>query len=134
MTSLGTPRTKLIAASVLLAGLIAAGASNGLSAATAARIVLAVAGLGALAFWISRQRPATAGAANAPRLRVQDRVGLNPRCGLALVAIDGNEVLVAYGEGFAEFHPVGDRKPSVQGRRPVRNVRRVRRTVAGGRS
>ena len=124
-----TPRTKLLAASGLLLALAAAASLNGISAASLARVLLGLAAIGgAVLFAVRRPRPAP-GFALEPRLRVVQRAGLSPRCSVALVALDGAEFLVAYGDGFAEIRPASAAR--VRGRRPVPAARTTRRPRGG---
>lgn len=135
MGALQTPRTRLTVAIVILAALIAAASAQGVSAAVTARVILGVTLLVGLAWWTARTRQRAIGSAQTVRLQIQQRVGLSPRCGLALVQVDGAELLVAYGDGFAQFHAVHAPAHLARGRRPVRKTRALRRVVSpGGRS
>jgi hypothetical protein len=67
-----------------------------------ARCGLGALAVAALAFWLKRQRGATACSAP-PRLSLVGRIGLTNRCGVALLQVDGESLVVAYGEGFASF-------------------------------
>jgi len=100
-----TPKAKLLAASGLLLALAIAASMNGLSAASVARAVLALAAIAAASLWAVRRSRAAPAFSLEPRLRVVQRAGLSPRCSVALVALDGSEFLVAYGDGFAEIRP-----------------------------
>ena len=105
-----SPKHKLIAAAVALAALPLVAASQGLSAAGAARIVLGLVAAAGIGWWFLRNR-AVAGAKFRlpPRLNVVQRVGLSQRTGLALVEVDGQALLVVHGDGFARIQRV--RKP-----------------------
>lgn len=122
MTALHNPRTRLLLAVALMLGLIAASLAKGFSASTIARAILVIAGLAGLAWWMRRRASVAAGEAPVRRLHVLDRTGLSPRCGLALVAIDGREFLVAYGDGFAEVTPTSEAS-SRSGPRPAPRLR-----------
>jgi hypothetical protein len=95
------PRTKIIAASLLLLALGAAATVRGLDAATLARALLGLAALAGLAGWFIRARGAQ-GPVEAPRMSVISRTGLNARTGIALVEVDGKTFLVVHGDGFAK--------------------------------
>lgn len=98
-----SPKTKLTLAFLLLAGLLVLAPSQGISAAGAARIVLGLAALAGLAFWVQRRGKAAPRFQLPGRLTVAARTGLSPRCSVALVEADGRTYLVAYGDGFAEI-------------------------------
>ncbi len=131
MTALQNPKTKLLLALALLGGLLAASAAQGVGGATVARLLLGLSALAALGWWGYRRRGAEPGAPTQRRMQVLDRTGLSPRCGLALVAIDGREFLVAYGDGFAEIQ-VAAEAPVTKARRPFPKPRPVQRRRAGG--
>ena len=112
-----TPRTKLIAAALALAALLAMATFRGVSATAAARAVLAVAALAGIgAWWLRTQKAAKKKFQLAPRLSVVSRAGLSQRTGLALVEVDGRSFLVVHGDGYAEICPARERK-SVKDRR-----------------
>lgn len=101
-----TPRHKLIAALGLLLLLPIVAAFQGASAATAARLVLALASVGGIAFWFIRARGGVASKfKSAPRLNVIQRVGLAQRTGLTLVEIDGKPFVIVHGDGYARIRP-----------------------------
>jgi flagellar protein FliO/FliZ len=102
MPTLGSPKHKLIAASVLLIALVVLAGLQGLPMVSASRWLLGAAAVAGLAIWMWRTR-GTGLAAPPSRLHVLSRAGLSQRCGLALVEADGRTFLVAYGDGFAEM-------------------------------
>jgi len=133
MNPLRNPRTKLILAVALLVAVLGVGTTQGLSGAATARLLLALVALGGLGWWLYRQRTVQAGAAPRRRMQVLDRTGLSARCGLALVAIDGREFLVAYGDGFAEVQPASAAPPPVsKARRPFPAPRAGKARRPGG--
>ena len=116
-----TPRTKLIAASLLLLTIPILAASQGLSASGVARAVLAAAALGGIAWWFRRARgTGRATFKNAPRLHVVQRVGLAQRTGLTLVEVDGKPYLIVHGDGYARIRPA--RRPAPVRATPVLEV------------
>lgn len=104
MNFLRSPSNKLLiaAAAIVLLALLAP--TQGVSAATSARVVIALGCVAGLAWWFLRQKGAGGVLAPAPRLQVLARTGLSGRCGMALVEADGRNYLVVYGDGFAELH------------------------------
>ncbi|MBX5484821.1 MAG: hypothetical protein IRZ16_23610 [Myxococcaceae bacterium] len=127
MNLLRSPKQKLIAAAVAVLGLALIAPTQGVSAATAGRALIAALAVAGLIWWFYRQRHIESGSAPAPRLRVLSRAGLSPKTGIALVEADGRNYLVVYGDGFAELQtapaaPVSF--PAPKGRRPRRAVRK----------
>lgn len=125
MTSLRSvsPRSRLLLAGALVLGLASLGPLGGLSMAAAARWLLGAAALGGLGWWLHRRGTEGPGLTAAERLHVVSRAGLSPRCGLALVEVDGRSFLVAFGDAFAEIHETRVREPGLgpalaQARRP----------------
>jgi flagellar protein FliO/FliZ len=98
------PRTKIIAASLLLLGLGAAASLGGLHAAGMARALLGLAAVAGFGVWYLRARRVS-GPYEAPRLEVVSRTGLAGRTGIALVEVDGQSFLVVHGDGFAQIRP-----------------------------
>jgi hypothetical protein len=98
-----SPRTRLMLAGGLVLGLAALAPLGGLSAASAARWLLGAAALAGLGWWLRRRGAMGPRFALPERLRVISRAGLSPRCGLALVELDGRGFLVAFGDSFAEI-------------------------------
>jgi flagellar protein FliO/FliZ len=119
MALLRSPRNKLLlaTAAILLLALVAP--MKEINAAAIARVLLAVACLGGIAWWFLRRRSFAEELAAAPRLRVLSRAGLSQRCGMALVQADGRNYLVVFGDGFAELKeaPVAGEVQSVGGAR-----------------
>ena len=101
-----SPRTKVLLAGGLLLGLAALAPLGGVSAPSLARGLLAALALTGLGWWLLRQGRAESRFKRTERLRVVSRTGLSPRCGLALVEVEGRRYLVAFGDSFAELHPV----------------------------
>lgn len=137
LNALRTPKMKLYAALALLAVLGLAASTQGLSVVTAARWVVALGCLAGLAFWMARQKARTDVFKPLPRLQVLARTGLSPKCSLALVEADGKTLLVAFGDGFAQFAdaPVSGKvtkqsRPQAQARRVAPKVRRPRKVVS----
>jgi hypothetical protein len=117
-----SPRNKLLLALGLVLGLAALAPLGGVSAAVLARWLLGGAALGGLGWWLMRRGRADARFALTERMRVVSRTGLSPRCGLALVEVEGSRYLVAFGDSFAEIR---------RAHTPVRvKTRSRRRTVA----
>lgn len=108
-----TPRTKLLAASLLLVLLPVAASLQGLSSANVARVALALAAVGGLAWWFLRARGGLASKfKQAPRLNVIQRVGLAQRTGLTLVEVDGKPYLIVHGDGYARIRPARQPAPA----------------------
>ncbi len=97
------PRTKMLLASGLLLGLAALAPLEGLSVTAVARGLLGAMVLVGLGVWLMRHGRVAPGLRLPERLLVVSRTGLSPRCGLALVQVDGSHYLVAYGDSFAEI-------------------------------
>jgi len=98
-----SPRNKLLLALGLVLGLSALAPLGGVSAAVLARGLLGVAALLGLGWWLVRRGRADVRFARTERMRVVSRTGLSPRCGLALVEVEGSRYLVAFGDSFAEI-------------------------------
>ncbi|MFY0529476.1 flagellar biosynthetic protein FliO [Archangium gephyra] len=98
-----SPRNKLLLALGLVLGLSALAQLGGVSAAVLARGLLGAAALGGLGWWLVRRGRADVRFALTERMRVVSRTGLSPRCGLALVEVEGSRYLVAFGDSFAEI-------------------------------
>lgn len=134
--SFRSPRTKLYAAVALLGALGLAASTQGFSVVTVARWIVGIGCLAGLGFWMVRQKQRTDGFKPLPRLQVLSRTGLSPKCSLALVEADGRTLLVAYGDGFAQFAeaPVkavkGSSRSKSQARRAVPKSRRPRKVVS----
>lgn len=110
-----TPRNKLIAALCLALSAPLLAASQGASAAVAARILLGALAVGALVLWFYRTSGNTSAAfRSSPRLNVVQRVGLSQRTGLALIELDGKSYLVVHGDGFARIRPATPRAALVR--------------------
>lgn len=135
MNQLRSPQTKLILALALLAGLGLCASSSGFSLVTASRWILGLSSLAGLAFWMHRQKPRTPGFDALPRLTVLARTGLSPKCSLALVEADGRTLLVAFGDGFAQFadapaEAAPTQKVQAKARRVAPKSRRPRKVVS----
>jgi hypothetical protein len=134
MNFLSSPKNKLYAALALLVVLGAAASSRGLDVVTAARWLVGGVCLVGLGFWMVRQRAKTGGFQPLPRLTVLARAGLSPKCSLALVEADGRTLLVAFGDGFAQFADAPatstPKSPRKQGRRVAPKSRRPRKVVS----
>lgn len=87
-----SPRARLAAA----CGLVLA-----LAAVVPVRGVLVSAVLVALGAWLLAKGRVARGLLPPEPLRVVSRAGLSPRCGLALVEVEGRRYLVAFGDSFA---------------------------------
>ncbi|MGI5863317.1 MAG: flagellar biosynthetic protein FliO [Myxococcales bacterium] len=99
-------RRPIIQAAVGLAGLVALPFLSGAVsfAGQSARVLAALAGATFLAFFAlrllaARQRRI----ADATPLRVVARTSLSPRTGIALVDVEGQRLVLAYGDGFASL-------------------------------
>ncbi|MFL5321870.1 MAG: hypothetical protein ACJ790_19570 [Myxococcaceae bacterium] len=136
MNFLKTPKMKLYAALALLAALGLAASTRGFDVVTLSRWVLGLGCVVGLGIWMARQQKGTAGFKPLPRLQVLARTGLSPKCSLALVEADGKTLLVAFGDGFAQFAdaPVSGTTskpaPKVQARRVAPKSRRPRKVVS----
>jgi hypothetical protein len=121
-----SPRVKLLLACGLILGVSALASPGGVSASSVARGLLGAAALAGLGWWLLRRGRTTPGFALPEPLRVVSRAGLSPRCGLALVEVEGSRYLVAFGDSFAEIRrmhvPV---RVGGRGRRPVLQRRGV---------
>lgn len=125
-----SPKNKLYAAIGLLAVLGLAASSRGFDMVTGARWLVGGLCLAGLGFWMVRQRGKTGGYQPLPRLNVITRTGLSPKCSLALVEADGRTLLVAFGDGFAQFADAPAAPTPKQGRRVAPKIRRPRKVVS----
>lgn len=125
MISLHSPKQKLLVATGALIAVIVAASAQGASAAVVARIILIVAGAGAIAWLATRRRASASKFELPPRLHVVSRAGLSQRCAVALIEADGRSYLVAYGDGFAEIRAERPAATRTQGRRPRRAIKRA---------
>jgi|GEM_PF-900601 hypothetical protein len=117
-----SPRARLLAAGALVLGLAALGPLGGLSLTSAARWLLGVVALGGLGWWLRRRGATGPGMPTLERMNVVSRAGLSPRCGLALVEVDGRGYLVAFGDSFAEIRETQEQEAVfalAQARRPM---------------
>lgn len=134
MTFLRSPKHKLYAALALLVGLAIAASVRGIDLVSGARWLIAGACLIGLGFWMVHHRRRTAGFEPLPRLNVLARTGLSAKCSLALVEADGRTLLVAFGDGFAQFAETpaasAPRAPTKLGRRVLPKSRRPRKVVS----
>ena len=125
MSALQSPRNRLIAALAALVLLAAAGVSQGLSAAGAARLLLGLSCVGGIAAWFIKQRGGLrTGFKATPRLSVVSRASLSQRAGVALVEVDGQSYLVVHGDGYARLRPTKRPRP-IPLRRATDEVRPV---------
>ncbi|HSP80089.1 MAG TPA: flagellar biosynthetic protein FliO [Myxococcaceae bacterium] len=99
-----SPRNKVLLAAGLVLGLAALAPVGGMSTISTARGLLGAAALAGLGVWLMRRGRSRSRFVLAERMRVVSRTGLSPRCGLALVEVDGRDYLVAFGDSFAEIH------------------------------
>lgn len=118
-----SPRARLQVATLLVLGLALLGPLGGVSMVSTARWILVVGGLCALGWWWFRREAATPREVRAERMRVISREGLSPRCGIALVEVEGRGFLVTFADAFAEVHPLQESTevftgPLAQARRP----------------
>lgn len=134
MNFLRSPKNKLYLALALLAVLGLVASSRGLDMVTGARFIVAGLCLAGLGFWMVRQRGKAGGYQPLPRLNVLARTGLSPKCSLALVEADGRTLLVAFGDGFAQFADapaaVTQKSPRKMGRRVAPRSRRSAKVVS----
>lgn len=103
MEALRSPKHKVILVSVLLLLLAFAASRNGIDAGGTARWILGLAAVVGGVMWFRRTRKVSARFPIPTRLEVVSRVGLSPRCGLALVCAEGRSYLVVHGDGYAEI-------------------------------
>ncbi|MCP3162656.1 flagellar biosynthetic protein FliO [Myxococcus qinghaiensis] len=117
-----SPRARLQVATLLVLGLALLGPLGGVSVVSTARWLLVLAALSGLGWWWFRRGASGARVASVERMQVISRAGLSPRCGLALVEVEGRGFLVAFGDAFAEVHALPEREaePGIlaQARRP----------------
>ncbi|NTX33589.1 flagellar biosynthetic protein FliO [Myxococcus sp. CA033] len=117
-----SPRTRLQVATLLVLGLALLGPLGGVSVVSTARWLLILGTLCGLGWWWFRRGAQGPRVASAERMQVISRAGLSPRCGLALVEVEGRGFLVAFGDAFAEVHPLPEReevpRTFAQARRP----------------
>ena len=134
MNALRSPKHKLYAAIGLLTALGLVASTRGFDMVSGARWLVAGVLLVGLGFWMVRQRSRTAGFKPLPRLNVLARTGLSPKCSLALVEADGRTLLIAFGDGFAQFADspaaLKTKAPRIQGRRAAPKSRRSRKVVS----
>ena len=119
-----SPRSRLLVAGALVLGLAALGPFGGVSMTSAARWLLGAVALGGLGWWLRQRGAAGPGLPALERMRVISRTGLSPRCGLALVEVDGRGFLVAFGDSFAEIRETREQETAfasalAQARRPM---------------
>jgi flagellar protein FliO/FliZ len=118
-----SPRKRLLWAAALILGLAGVGLLGRMPGAEAARWGLGALVLTGLAIGWMRRKSLGPRFLLPERLRVVSRAGLSPRCGLALVEVDGQRFLVAFGDSFAEVHETprttGQRRPSSRGSKGV---------------
>lgn len=101
-----SPRARLLLALGLLLGLAGWAQGSGASVTTWARTLCGALALVCLgAWWLRREREGSRFPLAEP-LRVVSRAGLSPRCGVALVEVEGRRHLVVFGDSFAEIRPV----------------------------
>ncbi|MCP3103312.1 hypothetical protein LZ198_30965 [Myxococcus sp. K15C18031901] len=105
-----SPRARLFGAVVLVVGLSLLGPLGGASGVAGARVLLALVALATLGWWWHRRGVERTHVPAVERMRVISREGLSPRCGVALVEVEGRGFLVAYGDAFAEIHPLQGRE------------------------
>ncbi|WNG34653.1 flagellar biosynthetic protein FliO [Archangium minus] len=98
-----SPRARMLLALTLILGLAMLAPLGGASATSVARGLLGAVALGGLGWWLMRRGQAESRFSLTERMRVVSRTGLSPRCGLALVEVDGTRYLVAFGDSFAEI-------------------------------
>lgn len=133
-----SPRARLLAAGALVLGLTALGPLGGLSMTSAARGLLGALALGGLGWWLRRRAASGPDVSQLSRMHVVSRTGLSPRCGLALVEVDGRGYLVAFGDSFAEIHETQEpedvfARALAQARRPMPKRRVPGRSKGVGR-
>jgi flagellar protein FliO/FliZ len=101
----GSARARVALALGLLLGLAVVAQARQASLPSMARGVLGgLALMGGAGWWLRRERRGARFRVEEP-LRVVSRMGLSPRCGVALVEVEGSRYLVAYGDSFAEIRP-----------------------------
>jgi flagellar protein FliO/FliZ len=118
LAALRGPRAKLLLAIGLLLLLALLGSRGASSVVGLARGVLVLSLLGGVGWWIARGRSRRPAFQLEEPLQVLSRQGLSPRCSVALVQVDGQRVLVTYGEGFAQVVPLRPAR-RLRTRRPV---------------
>lgn len=133
-----SPRARLLTAGALVLALAALGPLGGLSMTSAARWLLGGAVLGGLGWWLHRRGATASGLSEVARMNVISRAGLSPRCGLALVEVDGRGYLVAFGDSFAEIRETQEQevvfaRALAQARRPMPKRRGLVRGKGVGR-
>ena len=100
------PRWKLLLASGLVLLLALLGSRGASSEVGLARGLLAVALLGGVGWWMARGHSRKPSFRLEEPLQVLSRQGLSPRCAVALLQVEGQRVLVTYGDGFAQVLPM----------------------------
>lgn len=113
-----SPRTRLLLALGLVLGLAGVAQWREASVTALARALLGGLALAVLGGWLMYRGRAGDGFSRTEPLRVVSRTGLSPRCGLALVEVEGSRYFVVFGDSFAEIRPA---------RAPVRVKSRSRR-------
>jgi flagellar protein FliO/FliZ len=99
----GSARVRIVLALGLLLGLAVVAQARQASWPSMARGVLGgLALMGGAGWWLRQERRGARFQVEQP-LRVVSRMGLSPRCGVALVEVEGSRYLVAYGDSFAEI-------------------------------
>ncbi|SET45081.1 Flagellar biosynthesis protein, FliO [Myxococcus fulvus] len=130
-----SPRARVQVATLLVLALALLGPMGGMSMVSVARGVLLVGALGGLGWWWWRRGARGTSAASLERLKVVSRAGLSPRCGLALVEVEGRDFLVTFGDAFAHVHALPERRQAApfvlapaRRPRPGRGMRRGMRS------
>ena len=114
----GSARSRAVLALGLVLGLAVLAQARQASLPSMARGVLgSLALVGGAAWWLRRERREARFHLEEP-LRVVSRRGLSPRCGVALVEVEGSRYLVAFGDSFAEI-----RRTRASSRRRLRSRR-----------
>ncbi len=100
------PRNKVLAASLLLGALVLTGAS---ARSGAPSWPLIIGCLVVVAAWLGWTRlRATAASVQGPRLKMESKLALTPRAGIALVSVESRRYLVTYGEGGTQVRPLAE--------------------------
>ncbi|MFY2564441.1 flagellar biosynthetic protein FliO [Corallococcus terminator] len=118
-----SPRARLQVAMLLVLGLALLGPLGGVSVVSTARWLLVLGALSGLGWWWFRRGATGTRVASVERMQVISRAGLSPRCGLALVEVEGRGFLVAFGDAFAEVHALPARDAETETFAPARRQR-----------
>lgn len=105
MTSIDSPRKKIVVLISLFAALTLILMLRRFDLQTGCRTILIAAALLVTGYWF-KARPASSRKKSTVCLTVMGQTAVSPRCKIALIEVQGSHYLLAHGEGFAQLHLV----------------------------